>query len=408
MRLVVTTEARFSLDSSGIPWTESTFDYLFWQRYLSVFDEVRIVARAAKDCVIGSDFKRVTGPGVELFPLPFYLGPRQFVSKRREILRALRHTSSSPDAILARVSSPIATELLSLLPSGRPYGLEVVGDPDEGMAPGTVEHPLRPVFRWLGTRNLKRHCRNAAAVAYVTRETLQRKYSPGPSTFSTHYSSVMCKPDDFVGEPRSYDSHLTGPARLIFVGSFTQMYKGPDVLLRAVKDALPFVDIHLTMLGEGKHRGEMEALASQLGIANRVTFPGSLPAGKAVRDQLDLATLFVLPSRTEGLPRAMIEAMARALPCLGTRVGGIPELLPEQDLVPADDPAALASKFREVLNSSARLASMSKRNLETAKEYGPEPLARRRNDLYGFLRKVTEKWLAKTPVSTDVRVLVNS
>ena len=90
-----------------------------------------------------------------------------------------------------------------------------------------------------------------------------------------------------------------------------------------------------------------------------MTFLGQLPAGEMVRAQLDKADLFILPSKTEGLPRALVEAMARALPCIGTTVGGIPELLPSEDLVPPGDVKALAETIEDVLRRPERLAKMS-------------------------------------------------
>jgi glycosyltransferase involved in cell wall biosynthesis len=75
----------------------------------------------------------------------------------------------------------------------------------------------------------------------------------------------------------------------------------------------------------------MEELAQRLGILQHFQFLGELPSGKAVREQLDQATLFLMPSRTARMPREMVEAMPRALPGIGTRVGGIPELLHEKE-----------------------------------------------------------------------------
>jgi glycosyltransferase involved in cell wall biosynthesis len=88
----------------------------------------------------------------------------------------------------------------------------------------------------------------------------------------------------------------------------------------------------------------------------------------------------------------MIEAMARSLPCIGSTVGGIPELLPSEDLVPPGDVVALASKIREVVTDSERMARMSARNLETAKEYRDEVLRERRNEFYRYVREMTEAW----------------
>jgi glycosyltransferase involved in cell wall biosynthesis len=136
----------------------------------------------------------------------------------------------------------------------------------------------------------------------------------------------------------------------------------------------------------------LESRAAALGLGDVAQFRGHLTTPEAVRAELDQAHLFVLPSRQEGLPRAMIEAMARALPCLGSSVGGVPELLPAEDLVPPDDALALANKICEVLADPDRMARMSARNLEKSREYG-EALDQRRHAFYGHLKAETDAWL---------------
>ena len=111
-----------------------------------------------------------------------------------------------------------------------------------------------------------------------------------------------------------------------------------------------------------------------------------------MRRILDSADLFVLPSRTEGLPRALVEAMARALPCIGSAVGGIPELLDASDLVPAGDSAALAAKIQEVLRDPLRMEKMSRRNLAGAQEFVDSVLAERRRRFYQHVRDYTQRW----------------
>jgi glycosyltransferase involved in cell wall biosynthesis len=181
---------------------------------------------------------------------------------------------------------------------------------------------------------------------------------------------------------------------LIAVGSLAQLYKAPDILIDAVGLCLRAgLELNLVLVGEGKHRAELEARARAQGLSERVRFLGQLPAGKAVRAQLDQADLFVLPSKTEGVPKAMIEAMARGLPCIGSTVGGIPELLPPEDMVPPGDAVALAAKIRAVLTDPERMARMSARNLEKAQEYCEEILRQRRIAFYSYVREKTEEWL---------------
>jgi glycosyltransferase involved in cell wall biosynthesis len=137
------------------------------------------------------------------------------------------------------------------------------------------------------------------------------------------------------------------------------------------------------------------AQAERLGMASRIRFLGQVTAGEPVRRILDAADLFVLPSRTEGLPRALVEAMARGLPCIGSAVGGVPELLDASELVPAGDPAALAAKIQEVLRDPLRMETMSRRNLADAREFCDSALAGRRRRFYQHVRDFTETWEAR-------------
>jgi glycosyltransferase involved in cell wall biosynthesis len=216
----------------------------------------------------------------------------------------------------------------------------------------------------------------------------------------TSYASVSIGFDDFIQQDREMEVH-PDVLRLVTVGSLEQLYKGVDVLIRAValcRSALP--RIQLVVVGDGRYRDDLQRLADILGAADCVTFVGTLRQGAAMWRELDRADLFVLPSRTEGLPRAMIEAMARALPCIGTSVGGIPELLPEEDMVPPGDAAVLASKILEVAGDADRRSSMSRRNLDKAKEFEEKILRERRIDFYRHIEQVTARWLSRSDTKT--------
>jgi glycosyltransferase involved in cell wall biosynthesis len=413
MKLVVVLDFRFVRTPDGEVWTRTTYPRSFWNRYLKVFDQVRVVARAEPRKTVDSQYKAVTSPEIEFAEVPYYLGPWQYLQVRAKVRRSVVSATSEHDAVLCRVGSRLATDLLpSFWKSGRPYGLEVVGDPYEAFAPDAVKHPLRIAFRYLSAWTLRKQCARATAVSYVTREILQRRYPASghrvgisdaeldnasfvgqPRTFTTFFSSIEATKDDYVLNPRSY-THQGSCERVVFVGSLEQMYKAPDVLLRAVAELQRRRHrVELTIVGDGRHRRDLQQLARELGISEAVTFAGELPSGPAIREHLDRAVLFVLPSRTEGMPRAMIEAMCRALPCIGSNAGGIPELLEPDDIVPAGDAFALADKIDAVLSDPGRLTRMSKRNFIRAQEFHGEVLEPRRTAFYSVLRENTEKWL---------------
>ena len=370
MRLVVTTEYRFYRTPDGSYWTTSVFARPSWTRYLDAFEQLRVVARVCAVEEPPPKAVRSDGENVEFCPVPYYVGPGQFLWRAPQVYSMMKQAIAEDDAVIMRLGSLIATLAESLLHRRQhPYGVEVVGDPYEVYAPGGVQHPLRPLFRWWFTRAQKRQCWNAAGAAYVTQNALQKRYPCRASQVSI--SDVEISESSIIGTPRVFQPHypsvertsaaysngtreacgcFVARVRLILVGSLEQYYKAPDVIMAALAQLVKAgYDLELVIVGDGKYRKDLQNLAQRLGVSERVSFRGMLPAGQAVRDELDAADLFVLPSRTEGLPRAMIEAMARGLPCIGSTVGGIPELLPPEDMVPPGDVSALAEKIREVI-----------------------------------------------------------
>ncbi len=134
-------------------------------------------------------------------------------------------------------------------------------------------------------------------------------------------------------------------------------------------------------------------MADDLGVGDIVTFSGFIANRDLLTNRLDSTDLFILPSRTEGLPRAMIEAMARAVLCIGTSIGGIPELLQADEMVQPGDDVSLAELMIEVVSNPARMAAMSARNLGKARHYHHDILQTRRREFYSSVRSQTEKWI---------------
>jgi len=391
MNLLINSPQHFNRTPEGQVWTDGQFPYSFWARYLTVFESVTVLARVRDLAELSSERQPASGRGVRFLGVPDYTGPRQYALCAPAVAAVARKAIQNGSAILLRpTGETVAWVLWYIRKSGRPYGVEVVADPYDVFGPNAIRHPLRPLFRWWFTRALKRQCASACAAAYVTERALQRRYPPSRAICVTHYSDIELPESAFASGPRR--PRRNGKPRIVFVGSLAQPYKAVDVLIDALAKCQAHVDAELVIVGSGRHQIELEQRAKALGLADRVCFRGQLTTSMKVRAELDSADLFVLPSRVEGLPRAMIEAMARALPCIGSNVGGIPELLPAEDIVPPDNVAALASKIIEVVQQPVRMQQMSARNLTKAGEYKDAVLNARRRAFYQFLKNQTEAW----------------
>ncbi len=393
MTVVCVTEKRYYRTPDGCIWTSTGRGYTYWCIYLGAFEHVKVVARVLDVETCDGNWLRADGESVSFCPVPYYLGPQQLVSSLGRIKWALANAIQPGDAVVLYAGGPMSSLAAPLLwRLNYPYGVYVGGDPYDTFAPRAFKHPLRPFLRWHFTLQLKKQCRRACAAQYVTEYTLQRRY-PCPG-LSVSASGVELPDDALAEKPRQY-SAVQGPTKIVTVGTFDVMYKAPDILIGAVAACVKNgLDLELTFIGDGVHRPAMEALADEQGIADRTRFLGRLPSGQAVFAELDKADLFVLPSYCEGLPRAMIEAMARALPCIGTGVGGIPELLPPEDIVPPGNLQALADKIAEVAGSEQRMNAMSARNLEKARNYTDSVISKRRLQFYTYLKDKTQEWIA--------------
>lgn len=151
--------------------------------------------------------------------------------------------------------------------------------------------------------------------------------------------------------PIPWPSTWEGATLIVTVGSLT-LRKGHRYLLEAMTEVNKhFSDARLVILGEGPERERLQTIAARLGIADHVSFVGFCSHVPAV---LRRADLYVHPSVHEPFGMAVIEAMAAERAVVASAVGGIPEILPDEDvglLVPPADSAALANAICTLLAS---------------------------------------------------------
>jgi len=150
---------------------------------------------------------------------------------------------------------------------------------------------------------------------------------------------------------------------LLFIGAFRNL-KGIDVLLNAIarlksRDGLR---VSANLVGQPEGRAKYEAMASELGIADRVAFHDPMRA----RDAFATARIVTVPSRAESMPYVVLEAIAAGMPVVTTDVGGIPEIFGSEanQLVPAGDADALAGAIKAVVTAPEASRAAAERRRE--------------------------------------------
>jgi glycosyltransferase involved in cell wall biosynthesis len=383
MNLTVFTDGHFRRRADGTPCSmDGVNGHRRWAGYLGAFDSVTVVGRLSDGA--GDAAAPVTGPGVRFFAVPGYSGVTGYLRHARAVNASVAEACRLEGAFWLRCPGNLSRMAWKhLRRNGTPYGVEVAGDPYDVFAPGVFRHPLRPVLRSFLTNSMREQVRGAAVAHYVTEQYLQARY-PTNGVFAG-VSDVDLGPEAFVSQQRSYSP--AGARKLVFVGTLNVLYKGLDTLLHALTLAVNRgLDLRLTVVGDGLHRPSLERLARRLGLEQRVSFLGHVRAGAGVREVLDGADLFVHPSRVDALPRALVEAMARGLPCIASNVGGIPELLDASVLVEPGDAPKLASAICWMVASPDDLMRASRSNLSRAGDYRADVLGPRRKAVYERLR----------------------
>lgn len=389
MNLCIVLEARFVKDAYGdVYYLDSGYDHSLWNRYLSCYDKLFVVARVLDDPTYQPNGKQKSNSHRVVFiEMPYYIG----------ILGMLSHIFTTINKIYLVIKSHQKTAFICRVPGlltnifayflylyGKPYGVEVVGDPAEVFGKNGVQHPLRRLVRFISRHLTLFTVSKAYSAIYVTKKYLQERYPVGRNAQSFAASDVVIAKSVISLYPKKflYKDKYT----VVSVGSLHQMYKSPDVFVDAafiLKNEY-HINGDFIWLGDGLYRSLVEDMVSKKDLHGTVQLAGNVSSSE-VFQILDTADIFVLVSKTEGMPRAMIEAMAVGLPCIGTNVGGIPELLHEEALVDVNDSRQLADKIKSFILHQEVYNWHAERNLNEAHAYEESLLAHERQRFYKSL-----------------------
>lgn len=357
----------FQVAPDGSVWSDGKLPYKAWSRYLAFARELVVVGRSRRIEQVASGLARSDGPQVSF----------RFVSI--PVVRSPSMPIQDCDAVVARLPSRLGHRAVHVaVRSGKPWAAEVVQDPKEAFSGhGGV---LARIYEPIATHMLRRDLRRATHAIYVTGRTLQQRYPTNGQQIAASNVDIPT-PDPFIARRRI--ERAAQPVKTIgLVGNLTPI-KGIDLLIQMLPR---FPGLRARVLGAGDAAPWME-LAKRAGVGDRIQFDGVLPPGGPVLKWLDEIDLYVQPSRAEGLPRGLIEAMSRACPAVAARVGGTSELLPDHYLHQPGDAEGFASALRPLIEDGLARREAAEQNFGKAQEFSADVLTARRAEFWATFAK---------------------
>lgn len=367
----------------------------FWDRYLSVFDRLVVCARMrdalpddAIDSMLLSSREEVVFIG-----MPDFVGATGPIKNYGKIKSVLVDSIKQVDAAIIRIPSPISMVAYPILDkSGIPWAAEMMMNPRTAYSKESMSHPLQPVIQRFITWQTKRACMNADGVSYVTDHVLQSEYpcralakSNKGDAFTSSYSTINLRNCDYSCV--DWGTEIPSPLVLAHTGKMSDDRKGHAIFIETIaKLRRNGIDVRGILIGDGPERSRFEALSVQLGVRDCCNFVGWKAGFSQVQSELQRAQILLMPTKSEGLPRAVIEAMASGLICLGNNVDGMPELLPEECLSRENTADGYSRMIMDLVDDWPHALALRASQFEKSKEYKSELLNDRRNAFYRNLR----------------------
>lgn len=382
MRVAFVFDTRFRKHKDNY-YSVSLSSQLLTERYLSVFDEMLLVGRykEVQESPSGK-LQQCNGDRIQFCGVKDR-SPIKRLLHFSEDSQKIRETLKTCDAVICRGwrGTSICRKL------GKPYVVEVVNCAwDSYWNHGFLGKMVAPIMYFCSRRSIKK----APYTVYVTNAFLQKRYPTKGRTACISNVALQAYSDHVLQERLQRIERDTQKQKIV-IGTAAAVdvpFKGQRYVIRALAALKKQGKTNYEyQLAGGGDNTKLKSLAEKLGVSDQVVFKGSI-----VHDEMfawfDSLDMYIQPSLQEGLPRALIEAMSRGLPCYGTRTGGIPELLDPSCVCKRN--VAISKKFVNFLNghTQEKALAMAKMNYEESKKYAADVLRDRR---YRFFKDFADE-----------------
>ena len=364
----------------------------FLTRYLRIFNKVRYVLRCIEEDDLKPGRALLDDERIEIIPVPIFHGPVQYAIKYFEIRKAIYGATIGCDAAILRLPSTVAQRISrQVLKAGIPFATEIVFDACDGAT--TANNVFEKVLWRIIDRQMRSTCAKADGVSCVTAKYLQQRYfSKKTNHFESSYSTLNLD-KSFFTSPRPYPNKAVFTIAHVDLQIGLHSRKGTDIIIRALaklkKEKNIIVNVKFAGDDWDNSKETIMNYAKEYGVEVQVDCPGLLSRTE-LSSLLDRSDLFVLPTKAEGLPRVIIEAIAKGLPTITTPASGNPELISEDYLVPFYDVDTLADKIERLVTDKYEYERVSKRNYEHSLQFEGSILQERRDEFYRKLKALTK------------------
>jgi glycosyltransferase involved in cell wall biosynthesis len=378
-RVLFAHDGPLEVSPEGVPMGVHYTDTLL-QRYFQLGSKLTFLMRAKP--VLASEtssYSPLVRPGFSFQSVINVKTPIKYVLHARSALKSVRRAVSEHDVIVVRLPSVIGSwAFQEARRQHKPVLVEFVSCTwDSLWNYGLLGKVTAPYF-FFKNRILMQY---SSYSIYVTEHFLQVRYPSRGKSIACSNVELTASGEDVL-EQRLKRISCCDHERAIILTTIAAVdvpYKDQAAVIRSLALMGKAGDSYkYRIVGQGDP-GRLKKLAQDLGVLNLIEFYGPVPHAD-IAAVLDDTDIYIQPSRQEGLPRALIEAMSRGCPALGSNTGGIPELLPVNRIFAKGDIKRLVELIRSY--SSSLMIFDAAENWKTAQKYDKKILASRRASFF--------------------------
>lgn len=380
--LFIYTDEKIFVDDENNMYSTGNFAPGVWDRYLSLTDGLRVIMTRNPAKLNSSQLSRsvhkIDRSKIDMRLIPHNKDSlRHYFSAkiRKERFDIFEEQIKNADAVIIRMPNSRLVNLCKKY--NKQYAVEVVGCVWDALWNHSFKGKILALPNFI---DLKKTVRNAPFVLYVTDKFLQERY-PAKGVTVGCSNVLLRKLDDAVLQKR-LDKIKNHSGRIILgtAAALNVKYKGQRFVIRALAELKRqgLTNYEYQVIGGGD-ASALLAEAKKADVAEQVKIVGLLNHDR-VFEWLEAIDIYVQPSLQEGLPRSVVEAMSCGLPCMGTDIAGIPEIVDESMLFKRKGSHEIAEILKGL--DKEKMLELSQKSFEKAKGFERDALNKKRRDFY--------------------------